>query len=152
MRRTSIQHRASYVEHPASSDRQGWLCRPNGILRGFTLFETLVAALVLGAGLAVVMGCISRELSAISDGRNYRNAVRLAQRQLDLIAADAAAFGRNDAGNGTGEFDGLNWELKWSQPRRGGIANVVCTVAWQRAGSTRKLQLTQDLVKARAQQ
>ena len=134
------------------SDKATAASRAGGKPSAFTLFETLVAALVMGAGLAVVMGCISRELSAISDGRNYRNAVRLAQRQLDLIAADAAAFGRNDAGNGTGEFDGLNWELKWSQPRRAGIANVVCTVAWQRAGSTRELQLTQDVVKARAQQ
>lgn len=132
-------------------DQNSTARRATGIPQGFTLFETLVAALVLGAGLAVVLGCISRELSAISDGRDYRNAVRLAQRQLDLIATDATAFGRNESGNGSGEFDGLKWELKWSQSRRVGIANVICTVAWQRGRSSRELQITKDVANTRAQ-
>ena len=110
-------------------------------LGGFSLLETLVAALVLAAGLAVIIGCFAQQLSAISDARDYRNALRLAQRQLDLAAIRPGQKRQSGSGQGRDQFTGLFWKLDWLPQQRPGLNVAVCKVSWQARGNRREVSL-----------
>ena len=55
--------------------------------RGFALVDAIVAAVLLGAGLAVTIGLSGHALSAQARGRDLRTAAMLADEQLSLVLA-----------------------------------------------------------------
>jgi Tfp pilus assembly protein PilV len=54
---------------------------------GFLLAEVLVAGVVLGIGLAIIVGLSGRAIAMQTDGRHLRNAAQLADERLNLVLA-----------------------------------------------------------------
>lgn len=76
--------------------------------RGFTLLEVLVAVAILGAGLAVLLGAVNRNLIMASQSKNLAIAGLLAQRRLAEIELEGYPEIREEAG----QFEEAP-EFKW---------------------------------------
>jgi len=66
--------------------------------RGFTLLEVLVAVAILGAGLAVLLGAVNRNLIMASQSKNLSIAGLLAQRRLAEIELEGYPEIREEQG------------------------------------------------------
>ncbi len=99
---------------------------PNGAEAGFTLFETLVAMMVLSIGLASLYEAHTRALKAAGTSADYANARILAQGLL----AEAVSGWPKELTSKAGQENGFYWTVKF-QPATGPWASVQARKGWK---------------------
>ncbi|MFA6133454.1 MAG: prepilin-type N-terminal cleavage/methylation domain-containing protein [Phycisphaerae bacterium] len=109
-----------------------------GNIAGFTLIEVLVAMTVLSGGILGVLSAFSLASRSGRSGANLRQAVAIAQRELELIVnapAGAALPQRQTAGRY--EWQPLVEDLT---PR---LKRATIKVNWSEGGAAREYRLSQ---------
>lgn len=93
---------------------------------GFTLFETLVAMMVLSIGLVSLFEAHARALKTVSTAADYARARILAQGLLD----DAVSGWPKKLTSTKGQEDGFQWMVEFA-PATGPLANVQTREGWK---------------------
>jgi general secretion pathway protein I len=75
--------------------------------QGFTLFEILIAVMILGIALPILFQLFSGTLRAVKKSRDYTQAMALAQQKLEELTIMKAAPMETESGESP---DGLFWE------------------------------------------
>ena len=75
--------------------------------QGFTLFEILIAVMILGIALPILFQLFSGTLRAVKKSRDYTHAITLAQQKLEELTVMKGAPLEPESGEGP---DGLFWE------------------------------------------
>ncbi|MGP1347847.1 MAG: type IV pilus modification PilV family protein [Phycisphaerales bacterium] len=117
---------------------------PPASRRGFLLAEVLVAGVILGVGLAIVVGLTGRAISMQTEGRHLYNAAQLADERLNLVLATGTEdFNRTfrDSGPFEAPFDDYAYSIDISTAGPGEADTVVCTVFWTSGGRERSLTI-----------
>jgi Tfp pilus assembly protein PilV len=112
--------------------------------RGFLLAEVLIAGVILGIGLAIVVGLSGRAIGMQTDGRHLRNAAQLADDRLNLVLATgtenfASAF--RDRGPFEAPFEQYSYAIEIRAGGPGEPDEVTCTVFWNAGGRERSLTI-----------
>jgi hypothetical protein len=107
--------------------------------RSFLLVDALVAAVMLGASLAIIMGLVSRAAKARADGERLEIAAMLLDEQLQFVLARgpdnyAQRFGLE--GNCEAPFADYRYALDIGA-RSGEAYAVRATISWTQDGRTR---------------
>jgi general secretion pathway protein I len=76
-------------------------------IQGFTLFEILIAVMILGIALPILFQLFSGTLRAVKKSRDYTQALALAQQKLEELTVMKVAPMETESGEGP---DGLFWE------------------------------------------
>ena len=71
--------------------------------RGFALIDGIVAGIILGTGLAVILGLVSSAIAAQARGEAMQNAAMLADERLSMVLA-MGPIRYEDEGETTGKF------------------------------------------------
>jgi len=119
--------------------------RPLGQEEGFTLLETLVAALVLGIALTVIFQLFSGGLDQARRSGDYTRAVWHARAKMEEILLT----GPSATGDARGRFeDGYLWRARVAPAeglapdrKRARPLAVKVVVSWEAAGGTREVAL-----------
>ena len=112
--------------------------------RGFTLVESLVAAVMLGVSLAVLTGLVGRGLDAQRIGREVATAAHLADEQLAMAAAmGPEAYETDGAMEGmcAAPFESFRYKVELSRPGAREPYEVTCTITWQSGGVERSVRV-----------
>ncbi len=105
--------------------------------QGFTLFEILIAVMILGIALPILFQLFSGTLRSVKKSRDYTQAIALAQQKLEELAIMTVAPLEPESGKGP---DGLFWErvIVPAEPRqedlipveKNGIEEVTETISF----------------------
>lgn len=76
-------------------------------IQGFTLFEVLIAVMILGIALPILFQLFSGTLRSVKKSRDYTQAMALAQQKLEELTVMKGAPLEPESGEGP---DGLFWE------------------------------------------
>jgi prepilin-type N-terminal cleavage/methylation domain-containing protein len=109
---------------------------------GFTLVEIQVAVLLLGVGVAAILGTAALDIRMVGRGRQTTRAVLAAVARLEALRARAAAPGHCGGLSGGSDslFDGSI--VQWTLPNSGTARLVTVAVSYQVAGAPRVDSLT----------
>ncbi|HIC04089.1 MAG TPA: prepilin-type N-terminal cleavage/methylation domain-containing protein [Nitrospirales bacterium] len=77
------------------------------VTQGFTLFEILIAVMILGIALPILFQLFSGTLRAVKKSQDYTHAIALAQQKLEELMVMRGAPLEPESGEGP---DGLYWE------------------------------------------
>lgn len=103
----------------------------------FTLIEILVAVTIVGAGILGVVAAFSVSLQAGSESARIRDAVRIAERQMELKVAEPA----ERLGDDRGSEGAYTWNLNLSQASEGLVLARI-TVTWSQRGRPQSFRLS----------
>lgn len=106
--------------------------------RGFTLAEVLLAMTILSIGVLGVLEVFSLSWRYGREGYDRRQAVRIAQAELELAVHSLEEVGAGRSGS-AGVY---LWELKITDAAER-LKKATITVNWTRQGQTRSLKLSQ---------
>lgn len=84
----------------------------NGIKRGFTLVEMIVATLLLAIGVTAALGAISASIQLVSHAKRVQTAAMLAQQQLATLELQSSSL---SPGSQKGDFSPLYPDYRWSE-------------------------------------
>lgn len=104
---------------------------------GFTLIEILVAVTILGAGILGVVAAFSMSLRVASASARMADAVRIAQREMELKVAQSAESLRDDRG-AEGPYA---WKFSVSRASEG-LMRARVTVTWLDRGRPQSFKLS----------
>ena len=124
--------------------------KENNLTEGFSLFEVLVAVVVLGISLVTVLQLFSGALNAGGTAENYTRAIMHARSKMEEILL----YDRLQEKEIGGEFDdGYTWQanVQWLPPNsdRGGMTaqsdlhlfEVSVKVGWMMGNKTKNVEL-----------
>ncbi len=123
--------------------------------RGFALLDALVAAVILGAALATIIGLSGQALSSQRMGEQIAAAAMLADEQLNLVLArgpDGYAKAHPVSGVCDAPFGAYTYSLDFSGGTGGTPYTVRCTIAWDggaAAGTGPQSVVVETLIAAR---
>jgi hypothetical protein len=109
--------------------------------RGVTLVEVLLAAVVCGAGLAVIAGAIATSIRTEVRADGMVRAARLLDLQLGRIEGGILPL---QAASGTFEEEGeadVQWDIAVEPATVANLQQVTLTAEWLEGGDSRDLQL-----------
>lgn len=108
------------------------------------LAEVLVAGVILGAGLAIIVGLSGRAIAMQTDGKHLRNAAQLADDRLNLVLATGTEnFARviREQGGFDAPFQAYSYTIDIQTAGPGEADLVTCTITWQSGGRERSMSV-----------
>jgi Tfp pilus assembly protein PilV len=112
--------------------------------RGVALMDVLIAALLLGVGLAVTLSMASQALRAEQTGEWRLTASWLADESLAMVVAmGPAAYQQSEPMEGRFRppFDQFDWTLELNRPSEWEAWNATATVSWQDRGGVMSVSI-----------
>jgi len=112
--------------------------------RGVALMDVLIAALLLGVGLAVTLSMASQALRAEQTGEWRLTASWLADEALAMVVAmGPAAYQQSEPMEGRFQppFDQFDWTLELTRPSEWEAWNATATVSWQDRGGVMSVSI-----------
>jgi general secretion pathway protein I len=116
---------------------------------GMTLIEVLVAFVILAMVMAVIMRINATSLRNHQVSKEYLQALRIAESQMEAMSLDTASSSLSQSGI---EASGIRWEfsrqpyLGWSESRLQGLAATPVeeriSVSWDASPSPRELSFS----------
>lgn len=122
--------------------------------KGFSLIETLIAALILAIGMLAVTAVYPKAISVIAAGDNRLKASSLAQKKLEELfdaAASGDLSGKLSSGTHRDQPDPKftrTWSIVNNHPETG-VLSLCVTVAWGRLDKQRSVTFNSLVVPRR---
>jgi type II secretory pathway pseudopilin PulG len=109
--------------------------------RGMTLVDVLVAIILLASSMVILLGLVSRSISAQRQGENLEVAAMILDEQLNMVLAlgpdeYAARYGERET-PAEAPFESFRYRVSVTPGAAGDAYRIVATVLWMEGGRER---------------